>query len=366
MAVTITQSPFNFSGFRQRNNLVLATSTNSTQPGFKYKVTVRADNRQLYRGYVSPNISGALVFDLYPVLQQLGQMIKANNTNVHRFSSASTVCVQEAYKGSSNTLAGQKVQVEIDEAWNVFGVFTDNPDNYSGDLIQRIMFNRAAQFADGYKPNPTTYAQLSANTSRMLSDRLPTTLEWYLSQSVGLGAPDATKVYIPVRRQDFGTIGFAFTSSANRSTNNMPGYVAEKINVRLIPVSGSPMDYTETITSFEDGILHAGCYPGNILASTVAGLASIQAQLSAGTWSAYLVRALTGANAQCSVSYILYNADRFNELNCKHDTVRLAFHQCVRRVGLPKLHPEKRRVNQCGAQRVQEDSRQFRHSDDRI
>ena len=42
MAITINQAPFNFSGFRQRNNLIIATSSNIAQDGFKYKVTVIA------------------------------------------------------------------------------------------------------------------------------------------------------------------------------------------------------------------------------------------------------------------------------------------------------------------------------------
>jgi hypothetical protein len=326
MAIVLEQAPYNFSGFRHRNNLVICTSTNITEDGFKYKVTVEAGGVTLYTGYIAPNPANALVFDLYPIISQIGSMVESSSgNNLWKYAGASTVLVEEKYPGTSFTYTDRPVTVTVDEAWLVGGVLTDNPDIHAAEVISKIMFNRANQFSEGYRQQPALYAQLDGNTDKFLTDRTWETQKWDMSQSVGLGAPDNTKIYYRALGSDYGVLSLAYTSADNRSINNLPAYAATKIRISLLPATGSPIDYTESLTALDDGIVHVACFPANLKASTIAGLASIQAQLNAGTWYAIYVRALSTADAQVSATHIIYNTALFGASDCRFDNVRLTW-----------------------------------------
>ena len=67
MAITIQQQPYAYTALKQKL-IVVATSTNIGQPGFRYVVEVSVNAGAVNTFYVQPNINGALVFDLYPAI----------------------------------------------------------------------------------------------------------------------------------------------------------------------------------------------------------------------------------------------------------------------------------------------------------
>lgn len=326
MAITINQAPFNFSGFRQRNNLIIATSSNIAQNGFKYKVTVIAGQVQMYEGYISPNPEDALVFDLYPVLSQIGSMIATSaGNNLHKFSSPTTILTPEQYPFKPLTYEAEPVIITVDEAWTVGGVLTDNPDIHAAEVVTRIMYNRCPQFIEGYRPNPTGYAQFTSTTNKFMTDRRWDTLRWDKSQSVGLGAPGTSRIYTRVTKDDYGVWSIPYTSQGTRSGNDLPNYAATQVRVSLLPFNQSPIDYTESLSTMDDGVVHIACYPANILASTISGLSAIKSAINSGNWYALYVRLLNSGGSAVSVNHIMYNAEYFGESDCRHDNVRLGW-----------------------------------------
>jgi len=67
MAITIQQQPYSYTALKQKL-IVVATSTNVGQPGFRYVIEVTCNGGNTNTFYVQPNLSGALVFDLNPVV----------------------------------------------------------------------------------------------------------------------------------------------------------------------------------------------------------------------------------------------------------------------------------------------------------
>lgn len=326
MAIVLEQAPYNFAGFRQRNNLVICTSTNITEDGFKYKVTVDVAGDTLYSGYVPPNPANALVFDLYQILSQVGSM-KATSPGVpiHKYTNASSILVEEKYPGTSLTYEDSPVQITVDEAWLVGGVLTDNPDIHSGEVITRIMYNRSPQYSEGYRRDPQLYAQFNEQGDNFMTDRTPDTLKWDMSESVGLGAPNSRKIYTRTTKDDWGVWSIPYTAQASRSANDLPLYAATQVRVTLLPTSGSPIDYTESLTGMDDGVVHLACYPGNLRAANIAGAAAIKTQLDANTWYALYVRLINAGGTQVSSTHIMYNASLFNATDCRFDNVRLGW-----------------------------------------
>jgi len=74
MAITIHQQPYIFTALKQKL-IVVATSTNIGQPGFRYVITV-SNNTTTNIFYVQPNLNGALVFDLNPVVSSAMDLSK--------------------------------------------------------------------------------------------------------------------------------------------------------------------------------------------------------------------------------------------------------------------------------------------------
>jgi hypothetical protein len=332
MAVTIEQKPNPFSGFRQRNNIVVASSTNTAQDGFKYKVTIEAGGKQWYQGYVSPNPADALIFDLYPILSQIGSMVSIGSGNtVHKFSSSTRTLISEVYPGTSFTYEDEPVTVTVDEAWIVNGILTDNPDIHAADSFSQIFINRSPQWSDGFNPNPNTsffkYDTTSGPTLRMMTDRTWETLKWDLSESIALGAPSNTRMYVRTTKNDWGVWSIPYTSQADKSANGLSNYAATKMRVTLLPLTGSTITYTEDLASLDpdDGVLHFGVYPGNIRASTIGGLSTIQGHLNADTWKAMWVTMLNASDATVSMIHIMYNAALYGGTDCRYDNVRLGW-----------------------------------------
>jgi hypothetical protein len=326
MAISIEQSPYPFSGFRQRNNLVIASSTNVAQDGFKYKVTVEAGGKQWYQGYVSPNPADALIFDLYPILSQIGSMVSTSGGNaIHKYSSSTTLLVEEKYPGTAFTYEDEPVVVTVDEAWLVNGILTDNPDIHAAESVSRIMYNRSPQFSEGYRPNPTTYAELNTITDRFMTDRTWQTLKWDMSESIGWGAPSTSDIFVRATKDDYGVWSIPYTSQTDRVNNGMGNYAATQIVVGVLTTTGAYVSHTETITAMDDGVLHIGAYPANIRASTIAGLSTIQGHLNNNTWNLLYVYAITNALAPVSASHIMYNASLFGGTDCRYDNVRLGW-----------------------------------------
>jgi hypothetical protein len=329
MSITIKQIPFNFSGFRQRQTIVMAQSTNILQDGFRFKVVITGAGRTLYSGYVPPNPANTLVFDLFPVISNLGQQRKATvTTSIHRSFAASggAIGFNERYPTNPDpalcdTLADEPIGIQIDEAWLVGGILTDNPDIHSGYSTDLILFNRTAQVDDGYRKNPDSVYAMNSGRA-FLTNRVPSTHKWDYAETEGQFS--AERIYIPTFSNDFGILSIPYVSQANKTARDLPSYTATKARITLVPATGSSTSVIESITSLQDGVVHLPLYPGNVEISTLASLAAIKPSINA-NWKCYTVSLLRTDNTPASAVYVIYNAERYYENDCRYNRVRLGW-----------------------------------------
>lgn len=324
--ITVEQAPFNFSGFRQRFTIITATSTNITEDGFRYKVIVTAAGRTLFTGYVPPNPNGALVFDLYPILNRLGtSYLASQNASIHTVSNTSSVGFNEKYPtttdpANNDTLDDEPVVVNLDEAWLVGGVLTDNPDIHSGALITRLFYNRTRQASAGYRPNPNN--DDLTGLGPFMTDRTPDTKRWQLASTYSI--EDAGAIYIPTFSTDSGIVSIIYAGASTKSALNIASYTATQVQITIFDSIGSPTSYAQSITSLQDGVIHLPLYPANIQASSLAGLSALKPNNNP-NWRFYRIRLLTSGGSAASSQIILYNAELSNENDCRYDRVRLGW-----------------------------------------
>jgi len=329
MSVTVHTRPYNFSGFRQRTTVIEATSTEITQPGFKYKVTVTGAGETLYTGMVPPNRSNALVFDLHEVIRTLGSQTKRTaTTSIHSAFYAtgggSQLGFMERYPVNPDpavcpTLGDEPIEVLIEEAWIIGGVLTVNPDPYAYQIVTLLLFNRTAQWADGYRPNPDASFALNS-TQYALSDRKVTTRGWFY----GDGLDGANRVYIQGYSTDFGIISIPMVSQATKAALDLPSYLATQARVVMVPDTGSNTTVNVSLVSLPDGVVHLPVYPGNIEAATNAAFASIKPSANP-NWKAYVISLRRANGDAASAEYVIYNSERYNESDCRFPRVRLAW-----------------------------------------
>lgn len=329
MSIVIKQIPYNFSGFRQRNLIVMAQSTNIIEDGFRFKVVITGAGKTLYTGYVPPNPANTLVFDLFPVINRLGQQTKATvTTSIHRSFAASggAIGFNETYPTNPDpslcdTLDDEPIGIEIDEAWLVGGILTDNPDIHSGYSTDLILFNRAPQVGDGYRKNPNGVFAMQLDQA-MLTDRDASTAKWDYAQTEG--QYNGKRIYIPTFSDDYGLISTTYVSAATATARDLPSYLATKARITLVPAAGSPVTVTESLTALQDGVVHLPLYPGNIQLSTLASLAAIKPG-SNPNWKCYIISLLRDDNSPASAVYVLYNAAVYFMSDCKYTRVRLGW-----------------------------------------
>jgi len=160
MAITIQQQPYIFTALKQKL-IVVATSTNVGQPGFRYVLTI-SNGTTTNIFYVQPNLSGALVFDLNPVVSQ-AMDLGVNSTDAVASLFASTT-VQAA--ATSRNILG--ISTLIQEGYEVLGLFEVQATTYP--LDGSALINAAFQISDGFNPDPADYFSLDSATSYIMSD----------------------------------------------------------------------------------------------------------------------------------------------------------------------------------------------------
>jgi len=160
MAITIHQEPYKYTALKQKL-IVVATSSNIGQPGFRYVIEVSINGNTANTFYVQPNINGALVFDINPVVS--AQMDLGVNTTDAMPSLFASTTVQDDITARNIMY----VEVAIYEGYEVLGVF-----EVQGGAVgfATYLINAAFQISDGFNPDPASYFALSSSTSYIMSD----------------------------------------------------------------------------------------------------------------------------------------------------------------------------------------------------
>jgi hypothetical protein len=295
MAITIQQQPYIFTALKQKL-IVVATSTNIGQPGFRYVITVsNGTTSNIF--YVQPNLSGALVFDLNPVVNQ-AMDLGVNSTDSVASLFASTT-VQDA--ATSRNILG--ISTIIQEGYEVLGLFEVQATQYP--LDGSALINAAFQISDGFNPDPSDYFALNGSGSQIMSDLYRSTyaMDDVLSQ-YSLGA---NTIGITGFEDDWGVL----TIPADDGST-LTGNAIDDIQIVQFNAAGTPIQ-TDTLACViaAGTINHLPLLPANI--NDVFGLQA--------TWHHYLINFRNAGGSATARSIAVFKADD----ECRFDKVRLGW-----------------------------------------
>jgi hypothetical protein len=295
MAITIHQQPYIFTALKQKL-IVVATSTNIGQPGFRYVVEV-SNGTTTNIFYVQPNLNGALVFDINPVVAQ-AMDLGVNSTDAVASLFASTTV--QAAATSRNVLG---ISTIIQEGYEVLGVFTVQATQYP--LDGSALINAAFQISDGFNPNPATHFALSSATSYIMSDLVRETyaMDDMLSQ-YSLGA---NTIGITGFADDYGV----FTIPADDGTT-LTGNAINNLQILQFNSAGALLQTDTLACTIAAGTLnHLPVMPANI-----SNIFTLQA-----TWHHYLINFRNAGGTATARSIAVFKADD----ECRFDKIRLGW-----------------------------------------
>jgi len=315
MAITIVQEPRLYSAIGQKL-MVVATSTNVAQDGFKYKVEIQLiidtdrpniTTTEIIEFFVSPNPSGALVIDIAPIIEKYITNRTTYDTtppvSIQRFNDEFTVFI-------SDTL--YQLTVTVHEFWIVGGILTDN--NVDASFSDKLIFRASHQITDGYRPVTNDYFGTLGTTSRLLSDRKWNTNRFDFAATEGITA-DETAIFIPVREADFGVLTMG--DKGEPGELDLPTTLY-RYSITMYSDGGVPV--TEAFDALDAAIImHGGIYPANLNIS--AKVVSVKPNLFP-DWKYYT---LTNAGCNCFATYYFYNVDYYGLQDCNHEVVRIGW-----------------------------------------
>ena len=292
MAITIIDEPLARTPVGQRL-MIVASSTNVTEPGFRYKVSViLASGTSNF--YIPPNPNDVLIFDCASLLSVQNMTKNGSGLSVHALIS-----------GAGETSGIQNVNYELREAWEVGGVLTDDPDTLGPLTSLFRAWAGTFQASDGYKPNVSRFT-LDGQTKRFLSDRAWDTHTWNYGETFGFTAA-TNKVFIPCTESDWGVMNIIEALGT-----------ADKLRFTIYSSNGTP---TSADLTLSESVAPWPVYPANVNVN-VAGLPK---PMDFPGWRCYTVQALDGSNNPVSVLYVFYNATLWGNTDCRYDRIRLAW-----------------------------------------
>lgn len=296
MAITIQQQPYSYTALKQKL-IVVATSTNIGQPGFRYVIEVTVNGGAMNTFYVQPNLSGALVFDLYPVVYSKMD-VGVNSTDAVP-SLFGSVTVQD----DSTARNIMTVEVTLYEGYEVIGVFTVQATAYP--LTNLSLINAAFQISDGFNPDPSTHFALQGVNSSILTDLKRSTFALDdILQSYSLGIKT---IGITGFEDDCGVLTIP-ADNGTKLTNNL----IDNIQIIQFDIAGSPIQ-TDTLACViaAGSINHLPLLPQNI--NLIFGLAA--------GWHHYLINFFDSGAAPAAKSIAVFKADD----ECRFNKVRLGW-----------------------------------------
>lgn len=333
MAITIHQQPDLHSAI-STPLIVTATSTNSSNDGFKYMVRVEYSPSGANVGtstyYIDPNAHDVMIFDLAPstrpYLRAINYAYEIGRIDEDATWRGSVHAEYNAYgtnlfESPSFNVRKQTGICAVDfvllEAWNVDGIFTVN--EASATTAGRIYVYNFTDFTikNGYKPSLTAaIGHEDGDQSRIMSDRLPTTYDWAPARFLNLSQPNA--IYIPARESDWGMWDMRGIDNQGNFTN------ATKVRLSILPNSGAPqqvvMDLSSAVYYY-----HLPFWPANLNATTNPDVLKPQ---DFPNWKAIYFQILNDDLEPTSMSYVMFNVDhpQYGECSCHgYEVVRLAW-----------------------------------------
>lgn len=296
MAITIHQQPYQYTALKQKL-MVVATSSNIGQPGFRYVVELSVNGGTINTFYVQPNLNGALVFDLYPVVYSKMDL-SVSTTDV-----ANSLFGSYTVQQSTSTKNIMYVEANIYEGYEILGVFEKQATAYPLDGSSLI--NASFQISDGFNPDPSTHFALTSGTSYIMSDLVRST--YAMDDVLSKYSLGANTIGITSFADDYGVL----TIPADDGSK-LTGNVINSVQIIQFNAAGTPVQ-TDTLacTIGAGKINHLPLLPANI---------NEMYTLDA-NWNHYLLNFRTSGGAPCARSIAVFKAAD----ECRFDKVRLGW-----------------------------------------
>jgi hypothetical protein len=296
MAITIQQQPYSYTALKQKL-IVVATSTNVGQPGFRYVIEVTCNGVNTNTFYVQPNLSGALVFDLNPVVSS-AMDLGVNSTDAVPSLFASTTVQDDST--ARNIIY---VEATLYEGYEVIGVFEVQATAYP--LKELSLINAAFQISDGYNPYPTDYFALVNGNSYIMSDLKRNTYAMDdLLTNYSLGA---NTIGITSFEDDYGVLTIPADDGSSLFNNSI-----DKVQIVQFNEAGAPIQTDIFSCVVAAGYInHLPLLPANV--NNNFGLDA--------DWHHYLITFKTPGGTSCATPIAVFKADD----ECRFDKIRLAW-----------------------------------------
>lgn len=300
MAITINDQPYPWA-VRGQKLMIIATSTETAQTGFRYGVEVVIDSKT-YNFYIPAAPDDKLYFDLNPLLDD---MRNYEPLNFH-LSTDDTI----------DDLSKKAISFTLTEWWMVGGVLTE-AEGSEEIGVPMIAINGYFQVIDAYKPNVETGSSkvkysLTSSTSLVMSDRKLTTSPFYkLASTWSFTAVNS--IWLPVFESDYGVLCIP------GNNNYLSNTLGDQIKITIYSSAGAPTSTTIPLNGYDIEALPV--YPANLNDWT--GL-TVKPSLFP-NWRCYVVTIQTAPNTDNSEQYIFYNAAAYGQSDCHNDKIRLGW-----------------------------------------
>ena len=296
MAISIIQQPYTYTALKQKL-IVVATSSNIGQPGFRYVVEVSVNGGAVNTFYVQPNLSGSLVFDLYPVVySKMDLGVNSNDSVPSLFASNS---VQSDFT-SRNIMY---VQTTIYEGYEVLGLFEVQATPYPLNVISLI--NAAFQISDGINPDPSEYFALADRDSYIMTDLKQGT--YNLNNLIAQYSIARRAIPITAFADDYGVL----TVPGDDGTE-LIGNAINEVQILQFDIEGLLLQTDNLFCTILPRIInHLPLMPANI--NDMFGLDA--------NWNHYLINFYDTVGDSCARSIAVFKAAD----ECRFDKVRLGW-----------------------------------------
>jgi hypothetical protein len=298
MAITINDQPYPWA-VRGQKLMIIATSDETAQPGFRYGVEVLL-NGTPYTFYVAAAPDTRLYFDVQSLVND---MRNSEPLNYH-LSTDNTI----------SDLSKITMDFTLSEYWIVNGILTlAEGSEVQGE--ESIIINGYYQVKDGYKPSPengnsSVKYSLTNTSSYAMSDRIVGTNNWPMIYTFG---SNNNNVMIPVFESDYGVL--CVPGNNTYLSNN----AADNVLIQILSSAGVPTSQSIPLNGYDIEALPV--YPANLNDWT--GL-TVKPSLFP-NWRYYQVVVRNSTNGQVSDSYIFYNAKAYGQSDCWWDNIRLGW-----------------------------------------
>jgi hypothetical protein len=334
MAISVAQNPIGTQGAGGRGYAGLGdcvfrvTSSNLTQPNFKFLVEVYDSTGLAAKFVIAPNPQSMLMFNLYEIAKSFvktDHKIFGLDQSIHFLTE---VGGGSAAAFSQNETGCKLLEVRFGEKYDVAGDPTEFPGagTLGADAWQVFFLPWLLQDNDGAYPQGLT--RWTIGTAATVGNRALTDIikgvyvhenssEWNIDNSY----------QIPVRTTDYGVLAFphdALTIDTQHNTANAYYQIwngTTSLGTATIPISALTGAAAGTTTVQRGKLIYHGVYPANLNNTESFILNPALYPNTSNTWTHYRIQYGNSSYKSAATLYFV----KVEATTCRYDNIRIGF-----------------------------------------